>query len=166
MSDQELPFSPDKRIDSAEMDSRSSVDPTCCHAMEEADPQCASNMPDVLCTEVECASVSHSYTGFCAVEQASESQDYVGSNDGAARNSLDSPRTVDHAHNDTAGTVFDPGILSPMRSQVPNGTLDITVETEAQTELVPNPASVSLEPRPRTRHSRERSRSSRPHQRG
>ena len=42
MSDQELLFSPEKRIEPAEMDSRSSVDPTCCHAMEEADPQSAS----------------------------------------------------------------------------------------------------------------------------
>ena len=58
MSDQELPFSPDERMDSAEMDFRSSVDPSCCHAMEEADPQCASSMPDALCTAGERASVS------------------------------------------------------------------------------------------------------------
>ena len=103
---------------------------------------------------------------FCAVEQASEFQDCVGSNDGAAINNLDSPRTVDHAHNDTAGTVFDPGIISLMRSQVPNGTVDITVEMEAQTELIPNPASMSLEPRPRTRHSHERLKSSRRHRGG
>ena len=58
MSDQELPFSPDERMESAEMDFRSSVDPSCCHAMEEADPQCASSMPDALCTAGERASVS------------------------------------------------------------------------------------------------------------
>ena len=95
-------------------------------------------MPDVLCTEVERAGASQSYSGFCAVEQTSEFQDYVGSNDGAAINSLDSPRTVDNAHNDTAGTVFDPGTVSLMRLQVPNGTVDITVEMEAQTGLRPN----------------------------
>ena len=58
MSDQELPFSPDERVESAEMDFRSSVDPACCHAMEEADPQCTSSMPDSLCTAGERASVS------------------------------------------------------------------------------------------------------------
>ena len=46
VSDQQLPFRPDKRVESAQMDFRSSLDPTCCHAMEEADPQCASCMPE------------------------------------------------------------------------------------------------------------------------
>ena len=58
MSDQELPFSPDGRMESAEMDLRLSVDPTCCRAMLEADPaQCASGMPGALCSAVEPASV-------------------------------------------------------------------------------------------------------------
>ena len=40
-----------------------------------------------------------------------------------------------HTRNDTAGTVFDPGTKSFVQPQVPNGTVDITVEMEAQTEL-------------------------------
>ena len=143
------------------MDFRSSVDPSFCRAMEEADPQCASSMPDALCTAVERASVCQSYTGFCAVEQASEFQGYVGFDDGAATNNLDSSSTADHAHNNTAGTVFDPGTRSLVRPQVPNGTVDTTVEKEAQTTSIPNPGSMAVGPTPGTVNARERSRSPR-----
>ena len=88
VSDQYLPPSPDKRMEYAEMGLRLSGDPACAHTMEEADPQCASNMPDVLCAEVERAGVSQSYIGFCAVEQASEFQDCVGFNDWSPINTL------------------------------------------------------------------------------
>ena len=71
MLDKELPLSPDKRVESAEMDLRSSVDLTCCHAIEGADPQCVSSVP-ALCAAVERASMPQSYVGLCAVEQACE----------------------------------------------------------------------------------------------
>ena len=41
--------------------------------------------------------------------------------------------------------ILEQKVLQP---QVPNGTVDIAVEMEAQTELSPNPASMSLEPTP------------------
>ena len=80
MSDQQLPLSLDTRIECAEMDFRSSVDPTCCHEIEGADSQRASSVL-VLCAAVERASMSQSYAGLCAVEQACDFQSYVGFND-------------------------------------------------------------------------------------
>ena len=142
MSDQE--FSPDKRIECAEMDLRSSVGPTCCHAVEGADPQCAPSVP-ALCAAVERANMFQSYAGLCAVEQARELQDYVEFNDGAAT-----------AHDGTAGTVFD--------RKCPAVQWDVAVGIEAQTKLALDPASMSLEPTPCTVHLNERSRSPQRHE--
>ena len=89
--------------------------------------------------------MSQSYAGPCAVEHACELQGYVEFNDGAAT-----------AHDNTAGTVFDPGTRGLERPQMPSDTVDVAVGIEAQTELAPDPASMSLEPTPRTVHSRER----------
>ena len=137
MSDQELPLSPLKRIECAEMDFCSSVDPTSCHTLQGSDSQCASSVLDAICT---------------AVERASTSQSYVGFNDGAAT-----------AHDNTAGTVFDPGTKGLERPQMPICTVDIYSGDRGPDELAPNPASMSLEQTPRTVHSRERSRSPRRH---
>ena len=136
---------PEKRMESAEMDLRSSVDPTCCCVMEEADPaQCASGMPDAICSAVGPGSVSQGYVGVCAMEQASGFQGYVEVNDVAAADNLDSSGTVDYTCTDTAGTVFDPGTESLVQPRVPSGTVDVAVEMEAQTDLAPIPASMSL----------------------
>ena len=70
MSDQELPLSPDKRMESAEMDLRLSCDPACAHTMEDAEfAECASGAPEALCS---------------AVEQARNCQGHVEVNDVAA----------------------------------------------------------------------------------
>ena len=94
MSDQELPLSPDKQIECAEMDLRSSVDLKICHATEGADSQCAPSVP-ALCAAVERASMHQSYVGPCAVELACDFLGYVGFSDEAAT-----------AHDNAAGTVF------------------------------------------------------------
>ena len=98
------------------------------------------------------------------MEQASGFQGYVGVNDGAAADNLDSSRTVEHTRNVTAGTVFDPRTESLVQPRVPSGTVDIALEMEAQTDLAPNPASMSLEPTTGTIHPRERPRSPRRHE--
>ena len=126
MLDQELPLSPDKRVESAEMDPRSPVDLTCCHTIEEADPQCASSVP-ALCAAVERAGMLQSYVGPCAAEQASDSQGDVDFYDGVAA-----------AHDNTAGTVLEPGTM------------------EAKSELAPDPVSMPSVPTPHTAHSCER----------
>ena len=151
MLDQELPLSPDKRVESAGMDFRSSVDLTCCHAIEGADLQCASSVP-VLCAAVERASMPQSYVGPCAVEQACEFQGDVDFVDGAAA-----------THDSTTDTVFDPGAGNLERPQMLSDIMDVAVEMEAQTELVPDHVSMPSVPTPHTAHSRGKSRSPRRH---
>ena len=72
----------------------------------------------------------------------------------AAADNLDSSGTVGYTRNDTAGTVIDAGTESLVQPRVPSGTVDVALEMEAQTDLAPNPASMSLEPTPRTVHPR------------
>ena len=143
------------------MDFRSSVDTTCCHAMEEADPQCASSMPDALCTAVERASVSQSYAGFCAVEQACEFQSYVGFNDGAATNNLDLSGTVDHANNITRCLILEQEVLCGRKCPA------VPHNLQRKWRLRPNwPRTPQARPLNHRHaiHSRERSRSSRRHE--
>ena len=140
MSDQELPLSPDKRVESAEMDLRLSVDPACGHTMEDAEfAECASGTPEALCS---------------AVEQAGIFQGHIEADGLAAADSRDS-----------SGTVVDPGAVSFVQPRVPNGIEDYADKLEAQTASVPNPANTTVEPTPGTVHSRERSRSPRRHER-
>ena len=98
------------------------------------------------------------------MEQASGFQGNVGVNDGAAADNLDSSGTVEHTRNVTAGTVFGPRTESLVQPRVPSGTVDVALEMEAQTDLAPNPASMSLEPTTGTVHPRERPRSPRRHE--
>ena len=155
MSDQELPFGPVGRMESADMDLRLSVYPTCGHAMEDAElADCASGSPDALCCTVEQAS---------AVKQASEFQGYVEVDDVAAADS-GSSGTVDYTRNDTAGTMIDPGTMSFVQPRTLNGTEDIAEQMEAQTASIPNPANMAVEPTPGTVNARERSRSPRRHE--
>ena len=147
MSDQELPLSPDKRMESAEMDLRLSVDPACAHTMEDVEfAECASGTPEALCS---------------AVEQAGNCQGHIEVDDVAAVYSRDSSRTVDYTRNDAAGTVVDPGTGSFVQQRAPNGIEDYTEDLEAQTTSIPNPANMAVGPTPGTVNVRERSRSPR-----
>ena len=75
-----------------------------------------------------------SRVGSCAVQQACDFQGDIDFDNGVAV-----------AHDNTAGTVFDPGTM------------------EAQTELAPDHVSMPSVPTPHTAHSREKSRSPRRH---
>ena len=125
------------------MDLRLSVGLTCCRAMEEADPaQCASGMPDALCSLLN----QQVCTKAAGTSKQSEFQGYVGGlwnkqvsskdvevNDVAAADSRDSSGTLDYTRNDTAGTVIDPGTVNFTQPLAPNGTTDDAEEMEAQT---------------------------------
>ena len=70
---------------------------------------------------------------------------------------------ADAAHDNTAGTVFDPGTRNLERPQMLSDIMDVTVEMEAQTKLVPDPVSMTSVSTPHTAHPYERSRSPRRH---
>ena len=70
------------------------------------------------------------------------------------------------SHDNTAGTVFDPGTRNRERPQIPSDIMDVAVEMEAQNKLAPDPASMPSVPTPHTAHSRGRSRSPRRHEDG
>ena len=145
MSDQELPFSPDKRIESADL--RLSVDPACGHKMVDAEfAECASGTPEALCS---------------AVEQAGNCQGHVEADDVAAADSRDSSGTVHDTRDDTAGTVVDPGTVSFAQPRAPNGIEDYAEELEAQ---IPNPTIKAVGSTPGTVNARVRSRSPRRHE--
>ena len=88
MSDQDLPLSPVRPMESAEMDPCLSSG----HTMEDAEfSECASGTPDAaLCG---------------AAEQAKNLKAYVVTDDMAAADSRDSLGTVDYTHRDTAGAI-------------------------------------------------------------
>ena len=114
------------------MDPRSSVDLTFCHTIEGAVLHCAPSVP-ALCAAIERTGMPQSRVEPCAV-QACDFQGDIDSDDGVAV-----------AHDNTAGTVFDPGTM------------------EAQTELAPDPVSMPSVPAPHTAHPREQSRSPQRH---
>ena len=86
MSDQDLPLSPVRPMESAEMDPCLSSG----HTMQDAgSAECVSGTPDALCS---------------AARQATKNiKAYVVSDDMAAADSRDSLGTVDYTHRDTAG---------------------------------------------------------------
>ena len=84
MSDQDLPLSPVRRMESAQMDPCLSSR----HTMKDAElAKCEPGMPDALCN---------------AAEQAKNFQGYVVADDMAAADSRDSLGTVDYTHKDLA----------------------------------------------------------------
>ena len=103
MSDQDLPLSPVRPMESAEMDPCLSSG----HTMEDAEfAECVSGTPDALCS---------------AAEQAKKNQGYVVADDVAAADSRDSFGTADYTHKDTAGAIVDPGTVNFIQSLALNG---------------------------------------------
>ena len=100
MSDHDSPFSEERRMDSADMDFRLSVDPGCGQAMDDAEPgQCASGIRDAPCDAVVQARNAQGCVDADVVVAAADSQGCSG--------------TEDYTRNDTAGTMFEPRILQP-----------------------------------------------------
>ena len=109
--------------------------------------QCSSGIRDVTCNAVVQAGNLHG----CAVVVVTAADD--------VSHSQGSSGTVDCTHNDTAGTMIDPGAVEMrlVQPQVSNGTNDNAGEVEVQTGSTPNPATMASEPTPGTVHARERS---------
>ena len=91
--------------------------------MEIAEPaDCESGTPDAFCD---------------TSEQAGNVQGNDEADGMAAADSRDSFGTVDHTHNDTAGTIVDPGTVKLKQPLAPNGTTDDAEEMEAPDCSVP-----------------------------
>ena len=145
MSDQDLPLSPVRPMESAEMDPCLSSG----HTMEDAEfSECVSGTPDALCS---------------AAEQAKHFKGYVVADDMAAADSRDSFGTVDYTHEDTAGAIADPGTVKFTQPLALNGTEDDAEGMEAQTAPIPTSANMAIEPTPGTVNARQKSRSPRRH---
>ena len=134
MSDQDLPLSHVRPMESAEMDPCLSSR----HTMKDAElAKCAPGMPDALCSDAE---------------QAKNFQGYVVADDMSAADSRDSFDTVDYTHKDSAGA-------NAGNFMAPDGTEDNAEEIEAQTAPIPISANMA----PGTDNARQRSRSPRRH---
>ena len=128
MSNQDLPLSPVRPTESAQMDPCLSSG----HTMEDAElAECVSGTTDALCS---------------VAEQAKNVQGYVVADDMAAADSRDSFGTVDHTHKDTPGAIVDPGTVNFLQPPAPNGTTDNEEEMEAQKAQVPTSANIAIEP--------------------
>ena len=76
--------------------------------------------------------VSRMVEALCsAVEQARNCQSHAEVNDVAAVDNRNSSVTMDYTHNDTTGTVFDPGTASVVHPRAPDGIEDCAEEMEA-----------------------------------
>ena len=99
MSDQRLPLSPDKRVETTQMDFRLLGDRAGAHMTEDAVlAVCAPGTSEVLCG---------------TTERAESCQGHVEVDDVAAVDSRDFPGTMDYTRDDAASAVFDPGTASP-----------------------------------------------------
>ena len=146
-SDQRLPLSPDKRVETTQVDFRLSGDHAGAHMIEDAVlAVCAPGTSEVLCG---------------TIERAESCQGHVEVDDVAAVDSRDFPGTMDYTRDDAASAVVDPGTASPTQPRAHSGAEDNAEGLGAQTTSISNPATMAVEPTPGAVVVRNRSRSPR-----
>ena len=142
VSHQRLALSPDKRVQTTQMDFRLSGDHAGAHMVEDAVlAVCAPGTSEVL-------------RG--TIERAESCQGHVEVDDVDSR---DFPGTMDYTRDDAAGAVFDPGTASLAQPRAHSGAEDYAEGLGTQTTSISNPATMAVGPTPGTVVARKRSRS-------
>ena len=143
MSDQRLPLSPDKRVETTQMDFRLSGDHVGAHMIEDAVlAVCAPRKSSVaLSNEQRAVKATLKLMMWLAVD------------------SRNFPGTMDYTRVDAASAVFDPGAASLAQPRAHSGAEDYAEGLGTQITSISNPATMAVGPTPSTVVARKRSRS-------